>query len=277
MTKPLSEDPVTSSPSTTAPPNTAEIYEKLLVHFLFRPWAEEVIGRAGLVPGKRVLDVACGTGIVARLALDRVGESGSVAGVDLSPIMLGVARRLAPGIDFRAGNAMSLPVGETESFDVVICHQGLQFVPDRLAAAREMRRVLAPGGKAVAAVWGSDQNHLFLSGLRRSAEKHVGPVNDLRHGFADAAALGRLFEDAGFTDVRVEEVVRTLHCDDPQSFVRMNAMALVGMSARGKEISEDERAALVQNILRDSDALVRSHSDAQGLHYDITSNIVVAS
>ena len=80
-----------------------EIYEQELVGPLFRPWAELILDDVELAAGDRVLDVACGTGIVARLAKERLGEAGRVVGVDLSPAMLAVARGLAAGIDWRQG------------------------------------------------------------------------------------------------------------------------------------------------------------------------------
>jgi len=82
-----------------------------------------------------VLDIACGTGIVARVAEERLGGAGYFVGIDLSPEMLAVARAVAPGIDWREGNASSLPLREREQFDVVVCRQGLQFFSDKPAAA----------------------------------------------------------------------------------------------------------------------------------------------
>jgi len=102
-----------------------------------------------------VLDVACGTGIVARQAAPLVGADGQVVALDMNPAMLAVARALpAPSgatIHWREGDAMDLPF-EDGAFDVVLCQHGLQFVPDRARAVREMRRVLAPGGRALVIV-----------------------------------------------------------------------------------------------------------------------------
>ena len=96
-----------------------------------------------------MLDVACGTGTVARLAAARVGSAGAVTGVDLTPGMLAVARRIeaegAP-IDWQEASADRLPLPDA-SADVALCSLGLQFFPDRPAALREMRRVLIPGGR----------------------------------------------------------------------------------------------------------------------------------
>ncbi|MCO5108730.1 MAG: class I SAM-dependent methyltransferase [Burkholderiaceae bacterium] len=113
-----------------------ETYERCLVGPLFRPWAETILDDVDLAPGDRVLDVACGTGIVARLARERLGEAGRVVGVDISPAMLAVARTAAPAIDWREGDACALPLRDAEKFDVVVCQQGLQFFPDKPAGAR---------------------------------------------------------------------------------------------------------------------------------------------
>src|SRR5262245_6366072 len=122
-----------------------ELYERFLVEPLFRPFAEELLDRTALAPTARLLDVACGTGIVARIAQTTIGDRGRLVGVDASPAMLAVASSVAPTIEWRQGDAARLPVQPDETFDVVTCHQGLQFFPDKPTAVREMRRVLAPG------------------------------------------------------------------------------------------------------------------------------------
>ena len=125
-----------------------EMYERLLVGPLFRPWAELTLEEVALAPGDRVLDVACGTGIVARVASERLEGAVRVVGVDVSPDMLAVARAAAPAIDWREGDAARLPLGEGEAFDVVVCQQGLQFFPDKPAAAR--RAAAGAGGRGAA-------------------------------------------------------------------------------------------------------------------------------
>jgi len=152
-----------------------EVYEQWLVSSLFKPWADIVLDRAHLSAGARVLDIACGTGIVARRALERLSGQAQVVGVDVSPQMLAVARTVEPRIDWRESNASALLLGDGEQFDVVLCHQGLQFFPDRPTAAREMKRVTARGGRVVVAVWKSlDETPFFrpVSG-RRTATRSI--------------------------------------------------------------------------------------------------------
>src|SRR5687768_12626895 len=112
-------------------PSFPEMYERWLVGSLFRPWAEMTLDEVELSPGDRVLDIACGTGIVARVAKERLGDAGHVAGIDISPDMLAVARAVAPAIDWRQGSASALPLHDGEQFNVVVCQQGLQFFPEK--------------------------------------------------------------------------------------------------------------------------------------------------
>ena len=144
-----------------------ELYEKTLVPALFRPWAELMLQRAAPQRGARVLDVACGTGIVARLARERLGNGAKVVGVDVAPPMIAMARSVAPEIDWRVGDAGALPLEAGEQFDLVVCQQGLQFFPDRAAAAREMHRALAPDGRLAVSTWRPDEESPVLLELRR--------------------------------------------------------------------------------------------------------------
>ncbi len=108
-----------STESFQIPIEAAEFYETAFVPAFFAQWAPILCDEAGIGNGSRVLDVACGTGIVARTAADRVGPHGTVSGVDLNVAMLTVARRVRPDIDYRQGDAAALPFPDT-SFDVVV-------------------------------------------------------------------------------------------------------------------------------------------------------------
>ena len=123
----------------------AELYESAFVPAFFAQWAPAVCAAAGVGPGQRVLDVACGTGIVARTAAGLVAPTGSVVGVDLNEAMLTVARRVSPSLEFRRGDAAALPFPD-ESFDTALCQLALMFFPDPGAAVGEMARVVRPGG-----------------------------------------------------------------------------------------------------------------------------------
>jgi SAM-dependent methyltransferase len=128
----------------------------------FTPVVENVIVRASLASGQRVLDLGTGTGTVAEQAASIVGPGGHVVGVDISREMLElaqqrVAARGLQNVTFREGRAEALPA-ETADSDVVLASLSLMYVIDRAAAAREIARVLRPGGRLVGAVWaGPDQ------------------------------------------------------------------------------------------------------------------------
>ena len=236
-----------------------EIYERVLVGPLFRPFAAQLVRRVALNRGDSVIDVACGTGIVARLARERLGPDARIVGVDVAPAMLAVARAVDQTIDWRQGNAMSLPVSDSERFTALTCHQGLQFVPDKAAAVREMRRVIAPGGRVAIATWSSLEHLPGMGELNAIAERHVGRIVDSRHNFGDASALRQLLVDGGFSDVDVAAFPHDVQFADGALFARLNAMAVIGMSEKGKGMSEAERGELAERIAADSeDAIGRA-------------------
>jgi SAM-dependent methyltransferase len=250
-----------------------EMYEQELVAPLFQPWAGPLLDAVALAPGERLLDLACGTGIVARVAQQRLGGTGRIVGIDLNPAMLAVARRLAPAIDWRAGPAEALPLSDGEQFDVVVCQQGLQFFPDRPAAMGEIRRALAPGGRVGCSTWRPDEELPVLRELRRIAESHTGPIRDRRHGFGEVGPLEALLREAGFTAVRSQTARRSIQFPDGASFIRLNAMALVSMGPLAKELTDTAREALVADITRDSRDVLHAHTTAQGFVYDIAATI----
>jgi ubiquinone/menaquinone biosynthesis C-methylase UbiE len=229
-----------------------EIYERVLVGPLFRPFAEQLVARVALTPRDSVIDVACGTGIVARLARERLGPDARIVGVDVAPAMLAVARAVDQTIDWRQGSATALPVDASERFTVLTCHQGLQFVPDKAAAMREMRRILAPGGRVALATWSSLEQLPGMAALNAVAERHVGRIVDSRHSFGDVIALKQLLTDAGFSHVNVGTFAHDVQFADGALFARLNAMAVIGMSERGKAMSEAERRQLAERIAAES-------------------------
>lgn len=123
----------------------AETYEGTFVPAIFAEWAPLLVEAAEVRPGHVVLDVACGTGVVARTVADRLGGDGRVLGLDRNPAMLTVAARVRPDLEWRVGDVARLPFAD-HSFDAVLCQMALMFFPDRVAALREMARVCAPDG-----------------------------------------------------------------------------------------------------------------------------------
>ena len=136
-----------------------DAYERYVAAALFEPWAELLLDTVGVGEGVEVLDVASGTGVVARAVARRLGASGRVVASDFSEAMLArsAAVELPAGsapVEFVEASADALPFTD-RAFDVVLCQQGLQFFPQQQAAVSEMRRVLRPGGVVGIAVWAS--------------------------------------------------------------------------------------------------------------------------
>jgi ubiquinone/menaquinone biosynthesis C-methylase UbiE len=254
-----------------------DLYERYLVEPLFRPFAEQLLAVARVQHHDRLLDVACGSGIVARLAEPLIGEHGRIVGVDASPAMLAIARAAAPAIDWREGDAARLPIADGDSFDVVTCHQGLQFFTDRGAALCEMRRVLAPGGRVAIGTWRPIEECPLVRDLQHVAEQHVGPIADRRHSLGDADAIRTLLDDAGFRPIRIDTVVRTIRMNDGAGvFARLNAMAVVGMSAAAATMNDEQRAQARDRITTDSVNAMQGYCEGSDLVFDIGSNIAVA-
>jgi SAM-dependent methyltransferase len=151
----------------------AVAYERDFVPAIFAQWPPVMAEVAAIRAGDRVLDVACGTGVLAREAAARVGPSGRVVGLDVNPAMLSVARRLRPEIEWRQGDAAALPF-EDRSFDVVACQLALMFFPDPVAALREMWRVLDAGGRLAVAVCAPLERAPGYQVLRELLGRHVG-------------------------------------------------------------------------------------------------------
>ncbi|MGH8866616.1 MAG: class I SAM-dependent methyltransferase [Actinomycetes bacterium] len=195
-------------PGASAPEN----YERFFVPAVAAPLALELLKAATLRRGERVLDLACGTGVLARQAAEQVGVGGKVAAVDVNPGMLAVARASVPsqsGVQWQAASAESLPF-TARAFDVAVCQFGLQFFPDKVSALREVRRVLADDGRLVLNVPGPTP--AIFAVMEEELERHVGPqaASFVRAVFSlcDTAEIRELLHEAGFgtASVRSKDV-----------------------------------------------------------------------
>lgn len=189
--------------------SAAQIYDRQLVPAIFGPWAPRVLDLAAPAAGEQVLDVACGTGVVARLAAERVGAGGRVVGLDLNPGMLAVAGTLPVGdapIGWVQASAGRLPFPDG-SFEVVCCQLGLQFFPDRPAALAEMARALVPGGRLAVMVWRSIDHSPGFAVLAAALDRHIGPAAGAMmrapFGLSDEGTLRDLVAGAGFGEVKL--------------------------------------------------------------------------
>jgi ubiquinone/menaquinone biosynthesis C-methylase UbiE len=202
--------------------NAAENYERYFVPTIGMAWATALLDAAELRPGYRVLDVACGTGVVTRLTAERVGPDGAVAGLDINPAMLAVARSVpssGAAIEWHEASAESLPLADG-SFDVVLSSLGLQFVPDKASALREIQRVLAPDGQLAIATVGPTPPLFAI--LEQALARHVKPE---AAGFVGAVfslhephELEKPTSGAGFRHVDVRSKGLSVNLPDLRSF-----------------------------------------------------------
>lgn len=221
-------DDVTTDPSAAATgqvsATAAEIYDAFFVPALFGQFPDRVLGHAGVATGARVLDVGCGTGILASAARHRVGPDGAVVGIDPNDGMLAVARRKEPSIDWRSGTAEALPFADG-SFDHVVSQFAAMFFADRRAAMAEMARAGSPGGTVTVATWAAlDRTPgyaamvaLIDDELGRAAADAVrapfvlGAVDDVRELLAPLGDDLRLDEAAG--TARFASIADWVHTD----------------------------------------------------------------
>ena len=203
--------------------NVPENYERFFVPAIGRPLANDLVRVAALHVGERVLDVGCGTGVVARLAAERVRPDGAVAGLDINPGMLVVARSITPpdmGVEWYEGSAESMPL-PSEAFDVVLCQMSLQFVTDRLRCLREMRRILASGGRVVLNVPGpaGPPFEILADAMMRHITSQAAGFVRAVFALYEEAELESLLKDAGFRHVNARAEIRELSLPAPRDFL----------------------------------------------------------
>ena len=187
-------------------------YEALFVPALFDVWTKHLVEGAGVGQGSHVLDVACGTGVLARNALARVGANGRVVGADPAPGMLAAAKELEPAIDWVLCSAEALDVDD-ETFDCVISQFGMMFFEDRKKSAKEMFRALKPGGSLAIAVWRSVEHNPAYADIISVLEKHVGTAAAdalrLPYSLGNSDEVTETLKSGGFGEITVEAKTET--------------------------------------------------------------------
>jgi hypothetical protein len=141
---------------------------------------------------------------------------------------------------------------------------------------RWMRRVLAPGGRVAIATWRSLEDHPGVRDLNAVAERHVGQITDSRHSFGDAAALSRLLAESGFGHLSVQTVTHDVQFADGALFARLNAMAVIGMSEKGKAMNEAERGELAGRIAAESQDAIANATKNGTFVLPLSTNIASA-
>lgn len=231
----------------------AASYERHFVPVIPAPLADATVERAELQRGERVLDVGCGTGIVARVAAERLGPDAQVIGVDPSPEMIEHARALstAAGVPIRweEGDAAHLPIDD-ESIDVVLSQLALSFVGDKAGAARELRRVLVPSGRAVINVAGAIQplNQELADALARHVDPDLAGFLGAVFSMPDPEQTAALLRDAGFSDVRVTVDDHRFQLPPPAVFL-WGYLAATPLSLSMADTPPDVRRSLEADLL----------------------------
>jgi ubiquinone/menaquinone biosynthesis C-methylase UbiE len=257
----------------------AELYEDYLVPGVHGRWTPLLLDYAKPEPGERVLDLACGTGIVARRIAPLLGSEGRIVGLDVSPDMLAVAERLPrpPGapIEWQQGEASSLPDGP---FDLVICQQGVQFFPDRLAALQATRRALRPQGRLVLNVFRELERQSLYDALFRAVAAHLStPVERIATPYSlwDANELRTLLHEAGYEQVEITAETCMVRFPSPDRFVALTVSAAASVVP---EFGADAaaRAELIDAVRQQIGDLLHRHVEDDAVAFPMSSHIAVA-
>jgi ubiquinone/menaquinone biosynthesis C-methylase UbiE len=260
----------------------AQTYENYLGVAIAVPWTRLLLEYGTPRPGERVLDLACGTGSVARHVAPMVGADGKVTALDISPAMLDVARQLPPPagapIQWIEGDAVSLPFSDG-AFDVVLCQQGLQFFSDRAAATREMRRALLRRGRAVVSVWGELSQHpLYQALFEATAHQLEVPLPSVAVSFSlsDPEELRTLLADAGFSGIEITSRSLEIHLPAPERFVQLTVLGAASSLPIFARLGEAARSTLVEAVSQEANRVAERYSHGDNLAFPMSAHIALA-
>ena len=245
--------------------NAAENYQKYFVPVIGAPFALDLVNEAGLRPGERILDVACGTGTIARLAAERVGANGRVSALDVNAGMLSVARSLpsAIAIKWYETAAESVPLPD-ESFDVAFCGLGLQFFADKVAALKEMRRVLKPGGRVYIS---TPVPNAFFDLFDRAIARHVSEeASAFVHAvfsLSEPREMETLLTEAGYSSIASRTDTRNIQLPPALEFM-WQYVACTPLMAILPQSGNAQTEALERDVV----AAWEPWSSADGLRYE---------
>ena len=236
-------------------------YEALFVPALFDAWTKHLVEGACISDESHVLDVACGTGILARKALARTGENGRVVGADPAPGMLAAAEELEPAIEWVLCGAESLALDD-ESFDCVTSQFGMMFFEDREKSAQEMFRVLRPGGSLAVATWRSVEHNPAYADIIGVLDEYVGgqAADALRLPFSlgNSEEVVSALQSGGFVDINV--AAETEMARFPSSRQMVEAELRGWLPLFDIFLNEDE----IARVLAESDKRLGKYAEADG-------------
>lgn len=254
----------------------AELYERVVARHILGPWAPALVDAARLVADERVLDLACGTGVVARVAAGRVGPRGRVTGIDLNAGMIGVARSLpAPDggpIEWLEGSALAIPLPDA-SVDAALCQQGLQFFPDKALALREMHRVLHRGGRLALSVWSGAgfYNSAVGRALARFADEDTASRFCASRNVPGKEDLERFVTAAGFCGVDVCVSRMNVHLPRVDRFA-LEHLAGTPVAASIAALDPESRESIGASVMRE----LQRFDDGDGVTYPEETHVVTA-
>lgn len=185
--------------------NAAKIYEKFYLPAYFEEWPPRIIEAARIQRGHHVVDVACGTGVLALAVLERVGPEGFTVGVDNNEGMLNVAIGKAQEIEWKHAAAEALPFDD-DSFDSVVSQFGLMYFENKQGALKEMMRVLRPGGNLAVAVWDKLENCPGLAAENQVWQRLFGDeaADNVPYNIGDKQVLQMLFSGADISGAEIQ-------------------------------------------------------------------------
>ena len=253
-------------------PESAAVYERGFVPSLFEQWPPQIADSIGLREGERVLDVACGTGVLACECARRVGPSGAVTGIDITESMLEVARGKRPEVDWIQGDACDVPFSDA-SFDAVVSQFGMMYFPDKAGAVREMWRVLSPSGRLAVAVWdsfdGNEASALSAEITREHVDKATAETLGTAYALGEEGVLPGIFDEAGVPDYRIERMDGTARFPSLDSYLETKL--------RGWTLAESLSEATIDAISKDfHKRFVRYVEDDGSVCYPLVALVVYA-
>jgi SAM-dependent methyltransferase len=256
----------------------ARAYESALVPGLFGPWSEAAVGWLEISEGEHILDIACGAGAATRPAAKRAGPSGRAVGVDNDAGMIALARSTSvqaggSALEWHCASVQQLPF-DGHSFDGALCIQGLQFFPDRIAALREIRRVLKPEGRLLALVWCSLERCKGFWAMVRALERRGidTTASHKPYSLGPEGALTDMLRQAGFTrsDITVERKLAQFR----------SAEAFIDSVARGGPASRLTLAKVPSHdwpaFVAEVSAELRPYVDGPWLRFPMESYVIQA-